>query len=58
MKGRSDFSKSKVNQVADRLGDRGIVYREPQGRTCRVYPGEMVRAARRLGLNPYTRAVG
>ncbi|MDZ7850204.1 MAG: MarR family transcriptional regulator [Halodesulfurarchaeum sp.] len=37
---RSDFSKSKVSQTLSELEKRGLVYKEKQGRTFRVYPGE------------------
>lgn len=37
---RSDFSKSKVSQTLSELEQRGLVYKEKQGRTFRVYPGE------------------
>lgn len=40
---RSDFSKSKVSKALKELEGRGLVYREPQGRTYRVYPGELSR---------------
>ncbi|MFB6085320.1 MAG: helix-turn-helix transcriptional regulator [Halodesulfurarchaeum sp.] len=37
---RADFSKSKVSQTLSELEKRGLVYKEKQGRTFRVYPGE------------------
>lgn len=37
---RSDFSKSKVSQTITDLEKRGLLYRESQGRTYRVYPVE------------------
>jgi predicted transcriptional regulator len=37
---RSDFSRSKVSQTITDLEERGLLYREPQGRTYRVYPAE------------------
>ena len=40
LRGRSDFSKAKVSQTVSKLEDRGLIYREKQGRTYRVYPGE------------------
>lgn len=43
LRGRSDFSKSKVSQVVTTLEKRGLLYREPQGRTYRIYPGEMAK---------------
>ena len=43
LRGRSDFSKAKVSQTVSELEDRGLIYREKQGRTYRVYPGELVK---------------
>ena len=43
LRGRSDFSKAKVSQTISELEDRGLIYREKQGRTYRVYPGELVK---------------
>lgn len=43
LRGRSDFSKAKVSQTVSKLEDRGLVYRERQGRTYRVYPGELLK---------------
>lgn len=40
LRDRSDFSKSKVSQTVTALEKRGLLYREPQGRTYRVYPSE------------------
>jgi hypothetical protein len=40
LRDRSDFSKSKVSQTVSDLEKRGLLYRERQGRTYRVYPGE------------------
>lgn len=37
---RSGFSRSKVSQTITDLEERGLLYREPQGRTYRVYPAE------------------
>lgn len=37
---RSGFSKSKVSQTITDLEKRGLLYRESQGRTYRVYPAE------------------
>ena len=37
---RSDFSKSKVSQTVTDLEKRGLLYRERQGRTYRVYPAD------------------
>lgn len=39
---RSGFSKSKVSQTLSELEKRGLIYKEKQGRTFRVYPGEAV----------------
>ncbi|MFC7156956.1 helix-turn-helix transcriptional regulator [Halomarina halobia] len=43
LRGRSDFSKAKVSQSVSELEDRGLIYREKQGRTYRVYPGELLK---------------
>ena len=43
LRGRSDFSKAKVSQTVSELEDRGLLYREKQGRTYRVYPGELLK---------------
>ncbi|MBX0297462.1 helix-turn-helix transcriptional regulator [Haloarcula nitratireducens] len=40
LRDRSDFSKSKVSQTVSALEKRGLLYRERQGRTYRVYPSE------------------
>lgn len=40
LRGRSNFSKAKVSQTVSDLENRGLIYREKQGRTYRVYPGE------------------
>ena len=40
LRDRSDFSKSKVSQTVSDLEQRGLLSRERQGRTYRVYPGE------------------
>ncbi|GAA0509663.1 MarR family protein [Halorubrum aquaticum] len=40
LRDRSDFSKSKVSQTVSSLEKRGLLYRERQGRTYRVYPSE------------------
>lgn len=37
---RSGFSRSKVSQTITDLEQRGLLYREPQGRTYRVYPAD------------------
>jgi uncharacterized membrane protein len=39
---RSDFSDAKVSQTLKALRERGLVYREPQGRTYRLYPGTVL----------------
>lgn len=43
LRDRSDFSKSKVSQTVSDLEKRGLLYREPQGRTYRVYPADDLR---------------
>ncbi|NHX37782.1 MULTISPECIES: helix-turn-helix transcriptional regulator [Halolamina] len=40
LRDRSDFSKSKVSQTVSALEKRGLLYREPQGRTYRIYPSD------------------
>lgn len=40
LRDRSDFSKSKVSQTVSSLEERGLLYREPQGRTYRVYASD------------------
>ena len=40
LRDRSEFSKSKVSQTVSSLEDRGLLYRERQGRTYRVYPSD------------------
>lgn len=42
---RSDFSDAKVSQTLKALRQRGLVYREPQGRTYRLYPGSILSEA-------------
>ena len=37
---RADYSRSKVSQTVTDLEDRGLLYRERQGRTYRVYPAD------------------
>lgn len=39
---RSDFSDAKISQTLESLRERGLVYREPQGRTYRLYPGSVL----------------
>jgi predicted transcriptional regulator len=43
LRGRSEYSKAKVSQTVSELEDRGLIYREKQGRTYRVYPGELLK---------------
>lgn len=38
LRDRADFSKSKISKTVSDLEKRGLVYREKQGRTYRVYP--------------------
>ncbi|WP_335999354.1 helix-turn-helix transcriptional regulator [Halorientalis halophila] len=40
LRDRSDFSKSKVSQTVTALEKRGLLYRERQGRTYRIYPSD------------------
>ncbi len=40
LRDRADFSKSKVSQTVSDLEKRGLLYREPQGRTYRIYPSD------------------
>ncbi|MBX0324984.1 MarR family transcriptional regulator [Halomicroarcula sp. F13] len=40
LRDRSDFSKSKVSQTVSSLEKRGLLYRERQGRTYRIYPSD------------------
>ena len=40
LRDRADFSKSKVSQTVSDLEKRGLLYREPQGRTYRIYPAD------------------
>jgi len=42
LRDRADFSKSKVSQTVSDLEKRGLLYREPQGRTYRVYPSDEI----------------
>lgn len=42
LRDRSEFSKSTVSQVVTDLEKRGLLYRERQGRTYRVYPDESI----------------
>lgn len=43
LRDRSDFSKSKVSQTVSGLEERGLLYRERQGRTYRIYPSDDLR---------------
>ena len=43
LRDRSDFSKSKVSQTVSELEKRGLLYREKQGRTYRIFPSEDLR---------------
>lgn len=43
LRDRSDFSKSKVSQTVSSLEKRGLLFRERQGRTYRIYPGDDLR---------------
>lgn len=40
LRDRSNFSKSKVSQTVSALEKRGLLYRERQGRTYRIYPSD------------------
>ncbi|UTF52055.1 helix-turn-helix transcriptional regulator [Natronosalvus rutilus] len=40
LRDRSNFSKSKVSQTVNALEKRGLLYRERQGRTYRIYPSD------------------
>ncbi|WP_136689373.1 helix-turn-helix transcriptional regulator [Halorhabdus amylolytica] len=40
LRDRAEFSKSKVSQTVSDLEERGLLYRERQGRTYRIYPSE------------------
>lgn len=46
LRDRSDFSKSKVSQTVSALEKRGLLYRERQGRTYRIYPSDDLGANR------------
>lgn len=43
LRNRSSFSKSKVNRTVSALEKRGLLYRERQGRTYRIYPSDELR---------------
>lgn len=47
LRDRADFSKSKVSQTVSDLEKRGLLYRERQGRTFRVYPDDSVQETSR-----------
>ena len=49
LRDRSEFSKSKVSQTVSALEERGLLYRERQGRTYRVYPSDDLRHQRSGG---------
>lgn len=40
LRDRADFSKAKVSRTVSELEKRGLLYRERQGRTYRVYPDD------------------
>ncbi|WP_135663889.1 DUF7343 domain-containing protein [Halorhabdus rudnickae] len=40
LRDRSEFSKSKVSQTVSDLEERGLLYRERQGRTYRIFPSD------------------
>lgn len=46
LRDRSGFSKSKVSQTVSDLEERGLLYRERQGRTYRIYPSDELDANR------------
>ncbi|AWB27608.1 helix-turn-helix transcriptional regulator [Halococcoides cellulosivorans] len=46
LRDRSEFSKSKVSQTVSALEERGLLYRERQGRTYRVFPSDDLRERR------------
>ncbi|CCQ33161.1 transcriptional regulator MarR family protein [Halorhabdus tiamatea SARL4B] len=46
LRDRSAFSKSKVSQTVTDLEERGLLYRERQGRTYRIYPSAELGANR------------
>lgn len=52
LRDRSDFSKSKVSQTVTDLEKRGLLYREPQGRTYRVYPSDELKQNKREFFPP------
>lgn len=52
LRDRSNFSKSKVSQTVTDLEKRGLLYREPQGRTYRVYPSKELEGKERNSSRP------
>ena len=52
LRDRSAFSKSKVSQTVTELEKRGLLYREPQGRTYRVYPSDELGRKRDRSVSP------
>lgn len=42
LRDRASFSKAKISQTVSELEKRGLLYREQQGRTYRVYPDERI----------------
>lgn len=52
LRDRSEFSKSKVSQTVTDLEKRGLLYRERQGRTYRVYPAEELQETERDRYDP------
>ncbi|WP_338730049.1 MarR family transcriptional regulator [Haladaptatus sp. DJG-WS-42] len=47
LRDRSGFSKSKVSQTVSGLEKRGLLYRERQGRTYRIYPSDDLQQSQR-----------
>lgn len=43
LRNRSEFSKAKVSQTVSGLEQRGLLYRERQGRTYRIYPDDRLK---------------
>lgn len=42
LRDRASFSKAKISQTVSNLEKRGLLYREQQGRTYRIYPDERI----------------
>lgn len=40
LRDRASFSKSKISETVTDLERRGLLYREPQGQTFQIYPGD------------------